>query len=98
MMKMNFQTNRHNRQGLVLLFVILAVAGVSLYVRLYMSADLTSIERSITIQKISEISYWDALDKEKSSLIWDGKDNPPICPEQGTADYYQVLVRDNGYS
>lgn len=95
---MNFQTNRHNRQGLVLLFVILAVAGVSLYVRLYMSTDLPSIERSITIQKISEISYWDALDKEKSSLIWDGKDNPPICPEQGTADYYQVLVRDKGYS
>ena len=96
---MNFQTNKHYRLlYLALLLVILAVAGAILYVRLYMRADSTPIERSISIQKISENSYLDALDAEKNSLVWDGQDTPPICPEQGTADYYQVLVRDKGYS
>lgn len=98
-MKINFQANKHNSQlCLALLFVVLTVAGVSLYVRLYMRADQTSIERSISIQKISEISYWNALDTEKNSLVWSGKDTPSICPEQGTVDYYQVLVHDKGYS
>lgn len=68
-MKMNFQANKHNRQlCLALLFVILTVTGVSLYLRLYMCADQTSMERSISIQKISEISYWDALDTEKKRI------------------------------
>ena len=98
-MKMNFQANKHNRQlCLALLFVILTVTGVSLYLRLYMCADQTSMERSISIQKISEISYWDALDTEKNALVWSGKITPSICPEQGTMDYYQVLVHDKGYS
>ena len=98
-MKMNFQANKHNRQlCLALLFVILTVTGVSLYLQLYMCADQTSMERSISIQKISEISYWDALDTEKNALVWSGKITPSICPEQGTMDYYQVLVHDKGYS
>ena len=64
---MNFQANKHNRQlSLALLFAILTVAGVSLYLRLYMRTDQTAIERSISIQKISEVSYWDALDTEKT--------------------------------
>jgi len=96
---MNFQANKHNRQlSLALLFAILTVAGVSLYLRLYMRTDQTAIERSISIQKISEVSYWDALDTEKNALVWSGKDTPSICPEQGTMNYYQVLVRDKGYS
>lgn len=96
---MNFQANKHNKWlGLALLLVILAVAGAILYVRLYVRADPTPVERSVSVQKISENSYLDALDEEKNSLVWDGQDTPSICPEQGTVDYYQVLVCDKGYS
>ena len=31
---------------------------------------------------------------EKNALVWSGKITPSICPEQGTMDYYQVLVHD----
>ena len=31
-------------------------------------------------------------------MVWSGKITPSICPEQGTMDYYQVLVHDKGYS
>ena len=30
--------------------------------------------------------------------MWDGKNSSPVCPERGTADYYQVSVRDAGYN
>lgn len=96
---MNFQANKHNRQlCLALLFVILTVTGVRLYLRLYMCADQTSMERSISIQKISETAYRNALAEEKTSTVWDGKNSSPVCPERGTADYYQVSVLDAGYN
>lgn len=96
---MKFSTNKRKRQFiLVLLLVLLSVAGVSLYMWLSKSADPTSIGQSASIQKISESSYLEALAKEKDSLIWDGTDRSPSCPEQGTADYYEVFLRDEGYS
>lgn len=48
--------------------------------------------------KISETAYRNALAEEKTSAMWDGKNSSPVCPERGTADYYQVSVRDAGYN
>ena len=59
-------------------------------------AALTAL--SVSIQKISETAYQNALAEEKTSAMWDGKNSSPVCPERGTADYYQVSVRDAGYN
>ena len=59
-------------------------------------AALTAL--SVSIQKISETAYRNALAVEKSSAVWDGRNSSPVCPERGTADYYQVSVRDAGYN
>ena len=42
--------------------------------------------------------YRNALAEEKTSTVWDGRNSSPVCPERGTADYYQVSVRDAGYN
>ena len=52
----------------------------------------------MSIQKISETAYRNALAEEKTSTVWDGKNSSPVCSERGTADYYQVSVLDAGYN
>ena len=60
--------------------------------------DAALTASSVSIQKISETAYRNALAEEKTSAMWDGKNSSPVCPERGTADYYQVSVRDAGYN
>ena len=62
------------------------------------ASDAALTASSVSIQKISETAYRNALAEEKSSAVWDGKNSSPVCPERGTADYYQVSVRDAGYN
>ena len=62
------------------------------------ASDAALTASSVSIQKISETAYRNALAEEKTSTVWDGKNSSPVCPERGTADYYQVSVRDAGYN
>ena len=62
------------------------------------ASDAALTASSVSIQKISETAYLNALAEEKTSTAWDGKNSSPVCPERGTADYYQVSVRDAGYN
>ena len=62
------------------------------------TSDAALTASSVSIQKISETAYRNALAEEKTSAMWDGKNSSPVCPERGTADYYQVSVRDAGYN
>ena len=62
------------------------------------ASDTALTASSVSIQKISETAYRNALAEEKTSALWDGKNSSPVCPERGTADYYQVSVRDAGYN
>ena len=62
------------------------------------ASDAALTASSVSIQKISETAYRNALAEEKSSAVWDGRNSSPVCPERGTADYYQVSVRDAGYN
>ena len=62
------------------------------------ASDAALTASSVSIQKISETAYQNALAEEKTSAMWDGKNSSPVCPERGTADYYQVSVRDAGYN
>ena len=62
------------------------------------TSDAALTASSVSIQKISETAYRHALAEEKTSAMWDGKNSSPVCPERGTADYYQVSVRDAGYN
>lgn len=62
------------------------------------ASDAALTASSVSIQKISETAYLNALAEEKTSTVWDGKNSSPVCPERGTADYYQVSVRDAGYN
>ena len=62
------------------------------------ASDAALTASSVSIQKISETAYRNALAEEKTSAMWDGKNSSPVCPERGTADYYQVSVRDAGYN
>ena len=62
------------------------------------ASDTALTASSVSIQKISETAYRNALAEEKTSTVWDGKNSSPVCPERGTADYYQVSVRDAGYN
>ena len=62
------------------------------------ASDTALTASSVSIQKISETAYQNALAEEKTSTVWDGKNSSPVCPERGTADYYQVSVRDAGYN
>ena len=62
------------------------------------ASDAALTASSVSIQKISETAYQNALAEEKTSAMWDGKNSSPVCPERGAADYYQVSVRDAGYN
>ena len=62
------------------------------------TSDAALTASSVFIQKISETAYRNALAEEKTSTVWDGKNSSPVCPERGTADYYQVSVLDAGYN
>ena len=62
------------------------------------ASDAALTASSVSIQKISETAYRNALAEEKSSAVWDGRNSSPVCPERGTADCYQVSVRDAGYN
>ena len=62
------------------------------------ASDTALTASSVSIQKISETAYRNALAEEKTSTAWDGRNSSPVCPERGTADYYQVSVRDAGYN
>ncbi len=62
------------------------------------TSDAALTASSVSIQKISETAYRNALAEEKTSTVWDGKNSSPVCPERGTADYYQVSVLDAGYN
>ena len=62
------------------------------------ASDTALTASSVSIQKISETAYQNALAEEKTSTVWDGKNSSPVCPERGTADYYQVSVLDAGYN
>lgn len=62
------------------------------------ASDAALTASSVSIQKLSETAYRNALAEEKTSAMWDGKNSSPVCPERGTADYYQVSVRDAGYN
>ena len=62
------------------------------------TSDAALTASSVSIQKISETAYRNALAEEKTSAVWDGRNSSPVCPERGTADYYQVSVRDAGYN
>ena len=62
------------------------------------TSDAALTASSVSIQKISETAYRNTLAEEKTSTVWDGKNSSPVCPERGTADYYQVSVRDAGYN
>ena len=62
------------------------------------ASDAALTASSVSIQKISETAYRNALAEEKTSTAWDGRNSSPVCPERGTADYYQVSVRDAGYN
>ena len=62
------------------------------------ASDTALTASSVSIQKISEIAYRNALAEEKASTVWDGKNSSPVCPERGTVDYYQVSVLDAGYN
>lgn len=62
------------------------------------ASDAALTASSVSIQKISETAYRNALAEEMSSAVWDGRNSSPVCPERGTADYYQVSVRDAGYN
>ena len=62
------------------------------------TSDAALTASSVSIQKISETAYRNALAEEKTSTVWDGRNSSPVCPERGTADYYQVSVRDAGYN
>ena len=62
------------------------------------TSDTALTASSVSIQKISETAYQNALAEEKTSTVWDGKNSSPVCPERGTADYYQVSVLDAGYN
>lgn len=62
------------------------------------ASDTALTASSVSIQKISETAYRNALAEEKTSTVWDGRNSSPVCPERGTADYYQVSVRDAGYN
>ena len=62
------------------------------------TSDAALTASSVSIQKISETAYRNALAEEKTSTVWDGKNSSPVCPERGTADYYQLSVRDAGYN
>ena len=62
------------------------------------ASDTAPTASSVSIQKISETAYQNALAVEKTSTVWDGKNSSPVCPERGTADYYQVSVLDAGYN
>ena len=62
------------------------------------TSDAALTASSVSIQKISETAYRNALAEEKTSTAWDGRNSSPVCPERGTADYYQVSVRDAGYN
>ena len=62
------------------------------------TSDAALTASSVSIQKISETAYRNALAEEKTSAMWDGKNSSPVCPERGTADYYQVSVLDAGYN
>ena len=62
------------------------------------ASDAALTASSVSIQKISETAYRNALAEEKTSAMWDGKNSSPVCPERGTADYYQVSVLDAGYN
>lgn len=92
------KTTKWNTHHRPLFLVTFLVALIMLCVWLHTRNEPTQIEQSISIEKISEDIYLEALDKEKDSLVWDGKSDPPAYPEQESADYYQVLVHDNGYS
>ena len=62
------------------------------------ASDAALTASSVSIQKISETAYRNALAEEKTSAMWDGKNSSPVCPERGTVDYYQVSVLDAGYN
>ena len=62
------------------------------------ASDAALTASSVSIQKISETAYRNALAEEKPSAMWDGKNSSPVCPERGTADYYRISVRDAGYN
>ena len=62
------------------------------------TSDAALTASSVSIQKISETAYRNALAEEKTSTVWDGRNSSPVCPERGTADYYQLSVRDAGYN
>ena len=62
------------------------------------TSDAALTASSVSIQKISETAYRNALAEEKTSAMRDGKNSSPVCPERGTADYYQVSVLDAGYN
>ena len=64
----------------------------------YLRGDTALTASSVSIQKISETAYRNALAEEKTSTAWDGRNSSPVCPERGPADYYQVSVRDAGYN
>lgn len=92
------KTTKWNTHYRPLFLVTFLVALIILCVWLHTRNEPTQIEQSISIEKISEDIYLEALDKEKDSLVWDGKSDPPAYPEPESADYYQVLVHDKGYS
>ncbi|WP_418736770.1 M56 family metallopeptidase [Dysosmobacter sp.] len=62
------------------------------------ASDAALTASSVSIQKISETAYRNALAEEKTSTVWDGGNSFPVCPERGTADYYRISVRDAGYN
>ena len=62
------------------------------------TSDAALTASSVSIQKISETAYRNALVEEKTSTVWDGGNSFPVCPERGTADYYRISVRDAGYN
>ena len=62
------------------------------------ASDTALTASSVSIQKISETAYRNALAEEKTSTVWDGGNSFPVCPERGTADYYRISVRDAGYN
>ena len=62
------------------------------------ASDAALTASSVSIQKISETAYRNALAEEKTSTVWDGRNSSPVCPERGTADYYQVSVLNAGYN
>ena len=63
----------------------------------YLRGDTALTASSVSIQKISETAYRNALAEEKTSTAWDGRNSSPVCPERGTADarvltFYELAV------